>query len=282
MKVAVHRLRKRFSDHLRAEVGSTVDASEDVDAEIRDLLMAIRAADDPTDEPALVAALRTPLYGCIDVELYDWRRRGGSWSLLRQAPDDLAQHPVAGAIAHLYSIQQRIPYVGAADLLSAVVDERRVLDAALGGADARDVWRRVRFVIDQARAWADAGGRGIRRYLAWARLQAAEARVAETILPERDHDAVRIMTVHASKGLEFPITIVSGMTTQPSSRRGVQVVWGDDMEGLERPPVDDPPDLSPVKRTRGACWSRLRTRSRDSTCGQVRRRPRSGRTDTSN
>jgi hypothetical protein len=31
-----------------------------------------------------------------------------------------------------------------------------------------------------------------------------------------------------------------------------EVVWGDDMEGLEGPPVDDPPDLSPVKRTRGA------------------------------
>ena len=135
---------------------------------------------------------------------------------------------MAVAIGHLRSVHQRIPYVGAADLLSAIVDERRVLDAALGGSDARDVWRRLRFVIDQARAWADAGGRGIRRYLAWAHLQASEARVAETILPERDHDAVRIMTVHASKGLEFPITIVSGMTTQPSRRRGVQVVWDDD------------------------------------------------------
>ena len=93
---------------------------------------------------------------------------------------------------------------------------------------ARDVWRRLRFVIDQARAWSEAGGRGIRRYLAWAHLQASEAQVAETLLPERDHDAVRIMTVHAAKGLEFPITIVSGMTTQPSRRRGVQVVWGDD------------------------------------------------------
>ncbi len=50
------------------------------------------------------------------------------------------------AIAHLRSIHERIPYVGAADLLSAVVDERRILDAALGGPDARDVWRRLRFV----------------------------------------------------------------------------------------------------------------------------------------
>ena len=41
-------------------------------------------------------------------------------------------------------------------------------------------------------------------------------RVAESILPETDDDAVRIMTIHAAKGLEFPITIVSGMSTRPS------------------------------------------------------------------
>ncbi|MFK8024489.1 MAG: PD-(D/E)XK nuclease family protein, partial [Ilumatobacter sp.] len=36
-------------------------------------------------------------------------------------------------------------------------------------------------------------------------------------------------TVHGAKGLEFPITILAGMTTQASSaRRGVSVVWNDD------------------------------------------------------
>jgi ATP-dependent exoDNAse (exonuclease V) beta subunit len=48
------------------------------------------------------------------------------------------------------------------------------------------------------------------------KLQTAEgARVAEAILPESDDDAVRIMTIHSAKGLEFPITIVSGMSTAP-------------------------------------------------------------------
>ena len=113
-------------------------------------------------------------------------------------------------------------------MLAAVADERRVFDLALAGPDARDVWRRLRFVIEQARAWADAGGHGVRRYLQWATLQASESRVADTILPENDHDAVRVMTIHAAKGLEFPITIVAGLTTKP--RRAVTngVVWAND------------------------------------------------------
>ncbi|HEY6052020.1 MAG TPA: 3'-5' exonuclease, partial [Thermoanaerobaculia bacterium] len=94
----------------------------------------------------------------------------------------------------------------------------------------RDLWRRVRFVIDQARAFAEAQGGGLREFLVWADLQSAEgARVVETVLPETDDDAVRILTVHGAKGLEFPITIVSGMTTAALGRQqGVRLVFPHD------------------------------------------------------
>jgi ATP-dependent helicase/nuclease subunit A len=205
----------------RAENSSVVYVA----AEIRHLLLALQAAADPTDELALVAALRTPLYGCSDVELYDWKAAGGRWSLFADPPHGLADHPIAAAIAHVASIARRVGQIGPAELLDAIVEERRVLETALAGADARDVWRRVRYVIDQARAWTDAGGRGIRRYLRWAAFQAAEGRASDTILPERDHDAVRIMTVHAAKGLEFPITVLAGLTTQMRRRTAMSVVW---------------------------------------------------------
>ena len=152
--------------------------------------------------------MRSPLYGCSDVELWKWAAAGGTWGLWAAPPEGFEGDAVADAIAHVRSIAERSGSSSPADLLAAVVDERRVLDLALAGGDARDVWRRLRFVIDQARAWTDAGGHGLRRYLHWAALQASESRVADTILPEHDHDAVRVMTVHAAKGLEFPITIV--------------------------------------------------------------------------
>ena len=59
-----------------------------------------------------------------------------------------------------------------------------MLETAIAGRNPRDVWRRLRFVIDQARAWVDAGGVDLRAYLRWARLQGADnARVSETVLP---------------------------------------------------------------------------------------------------
>ncbi len=193
--------------------------------EIRHLMLALRAADDATDQLALVAALRSPLYGCSDVELYDWRVGGGAWSIWVDPPSPLADHPVAEAIAHVRTLAERSTWCTPSDLLAALVDERRVLDAALDSADARDVWRRVRYVIDQARAWSDAGGHGLRRYLGWVGLMASESRNADTILPEHDDDAVRVMTIHAAKGLEFPITVVSGLTTKPSPTYSNSVVW---------------------------------------------------------
>ena len=48
----------------RLESGSLIIATQ----EVRDLLNLLRSIDDPTDQVALVAALRSPAYGCSDSE----------------------------------------------------------------------------------------------------------------------------------------------------------------------------------------------------------------------
>ena len=195
----------------RVETSSLVYATQPV----RDALTALTAADDPTDELAAVAALRSPLYGCGDDDLAHWKiGLGGRFSLYGDVAEHIG-HPVADGLAHLRELHEARRWTSPPMLLEKLLRDRGTLETAVVAGRPRDSWRRLRFLVDQARAWADAGGRDLRGYLEWARLQGAEnARVTETVLPETDDDSVRILTIHGAKGLEFPVTVVSGLTTQ--------------------------------------------------------------------
>ena len=198
----------------RAESSSLVYGTRS----IRDLLMALRAVADPTDHLRIVSALRTPLFACGDDDLFRFKvMRKGRWSYLSDQPDTVpADDPVASALAYLRSIHEQRHWKSPSELLDQIARDRMAFELGFVEGRPRDVWRRLRFVIDQARAWADAAGGTLRDYLHWVTQQTAEgARVAEAVLPETDDDAVRIMTIHAAKGLEFPITILSGMSTAP-------------------------------------------------------------------
>jgi len=211
----------------RAETSSLVYASRAV----RDLLMVLRAVDDPTNYLHIVSALRTPLLACGDDDLFrfKWERRG-RWSYNADQPDTVPlDDPVRGALVYLRSLYEERTWLAPSELLGRITQDRRALELGFAEGRPRDVWRRLRFVTDQARAWSEATGGNLRQYLHWVTAQTAEgARVAESILPESDDDAVRILTIHGAKGLEFPITIVSGMSTVPSSRSApAEVVFPD-------------------------------------------------------
>ncbi len=196
--------------------------------EVRELMSVLQAVDDPTDEVAIVGALRSALFGCGDDDLLEYRLHHGTWDYRVPAPDDLDDdHPVVAGRRALAAFHAERWWYEVSGLIERIVDERRVLELALTESRPREVWRRLRFVADQARQFTDAFGGDLRRYLAWAELQSDEdARVTEVILPETDHNAVRIMTVHASKGLEFPIVVLSGLNVADRTRSGARVLWG--------------------------------------------------------
>lgn len=211
----------------RAEASSLVYATRSV----RDLLAAARAIDDPSDELSLVTALRSPLFGCGDDDLAQWRQSfGGTWNHQVPLPADVpADHPVAEAMAWLGELHRAAPWLAPSEVLERLVRERRSLESALAGRRHTDHWRRVRFVVDQARAWSEAEHGGLRDWLRWVAHQADEGqRAGEALLPETDQRALRILTVHAAKGLEFPVVVVSGLSTRSGGRRsGVDVSWYD-------------------------------------------------------
>ncbi|MDE0268489.1 MAG: UvrD-helicase domain-containing protein [Acidimicrobiaceae bacterium] len=211
----------------RTETSSLVYST----SEVRDILHTLQALADPTDELALVTALRSPLYGCGDDDLAHWKFGvKGCFSLIARQPDDIPlDHPVGEALQHLRKLLDSKRWHNPAQLIDRLIRERGMYEMAVISNRPRDVWRRLRFLTAQAQAWADAGGQELREYLQWAHLQGEEqSRVTEAILPETDDDSVRILTIHGSKGLEFPIAVISGMTSRLSrATRGPTVAFPD-------------------------------------------------------
>ncbi|MFT7474123.1 MAG: ATP-dependent helicase/nuclease subunit A [Verrucomicrobiales bacterium] len=207
----------------RADTGTLVYETQ----EVKDLLSVLAAIDDPSDEIALVATLRSPLYSCGYDDLYAFGQGGGAFDIRAPIPDALLGSVVAAGIAHLGELSSYRWWDEPSMLLMRIIDDRFAMALPAHGRRARDTWRRLRYVVDQARAFAESGGGDLREYLDWTRLQGADGSKAhEPMLAEPDDDAVQIMTIHGSKGLEFPITIVSGLTTQLGNRGSVgEVIW---------------------------------------------------------
>ncbi|GIX49254.1 MAG: ATP-dependent DNA helicase [Candidatus Tectimicrobiota bacterium] len=197
----------------RVESQTLVLASEDV----RELLACLRAIDTPADPVAVVAALRSTAFGCSDVELLQWVEGGGRFNPLDPGE---ATGPVGEALAVLAAYHQRRQWEPVALLIERFVRERRLIEASFARPRPRERWRRLRFVLEQARAFTQVGGQSLRAFLDWLERQAAEGvRQVDVPAPEGDEEAVRVMTIHAAKGLEFPIVVLVDLDTPLPARR---------------------------------------------------------------
>ncbi len=188
--------------------------------QVRQLLSLLQSIDDPTDQIALLAALRSPAFACADDDLYHWKRAGGLWDYRQSAPAGLRpDDPVAEAMSWLRDAAAGRWQLTVSALVGQVIRERRLMELAATARQPREHWARYRFLHDQARAFSDRGGATLTEFLAWARHQAEmDTRVDESVVPEADHDAVRIMTIHAAKGLEFPIVVSCGLNVNRPDR----------------------------------------------------------------
>ena len=191
----------------------------------------LRAVDDPTNQLKVVTALRTSIFGIDDRQLLEHRH--GPASSPARFPHDFrvfTNEPgiVGDALRTIEQFGRRKHERTPAELIAELYDNWRGVASALyeGEQVARETWRRVRYVIDEARAWSDATGGTLAEYLAWVDRRIDDIDRVELSTDEGE-DSLRIMTVHAAKGLEFPITVVAGLGGADAGNATTGVRWHD-------------------------------------------------------
>ncbi|HEY1295134.1 MAG TPA: UvrD-helicase domain-containing protein, partial [Chloroflexota bacterium] len=193
--------------------------------EVRDLVACLRAIDDPSDQVALVAALRSPAYGCSDVELLHWVDVGGRFDYER--PGRAPEGRVKESLVSLSDFHNDRLNHSPAELTELFIRQRMLAVGAFGTPQPRDGIRRLRYVVAQARVLASSGQTTLRQLCDWLETRQREQYYdIESAVPDSDEDAVRFMTVHGSKGLEFPIVVLTGLSvaTNRAGPRAVDLV----------------------------------------------------------
>lgn len=215
----------------RVESRSRTFATQD----LRDLLNILSTIDDPTDEVALVASLRSATFACSDPDLLTHVQSGGRWDYTAAIPEGTAES-VRTAFAELKMFHERRWHLGIGALVEEVIVRRHLMELALASLRPRETWRRLRFIAEQARSLEGSGVlTTLRQFVEWMRVQVEErAMVNEGAVVEPDDDAIRIMTIHAAKGLEFDAVFVGGLGILPIENRNEVVIWPERAEDDHR------------------------------------------------
>jgi ATP-dependent helicase/nuclease subunit A len=204
----------------RVEGGSLIYATQ----EVREIVNCLAAIEDPADEVAVVAALRSPAYACSDVEIAGHKLAGGSFSYLHPRLDERMGR-VADALRNLRAFHDGRHAGSLASLVERFIADRGLVQIGVLDQGGRNSFRRARFIVEQARVFEATRPESLRAFVQWMERRASGAlRDHEGASLDDDEDAVRILTIHAAKGLEFPIVFLAGLCVGPSNETPVLAV----------------------------------------------------------
>jgi ATP-dependent helicase/nuclease subunit A len=184
-------------------------------AEIETLRAALAAIEWPEDELSVFATLRGSLFAISDEELLEYRqiaRRFHPFRIPSEVPPKFA--PIADALRLLQTLHRSRNRVPVAATIAGLLDATRAHVGFALEHGGEQVLANVAHVGDLARRYEAEGGISFRGFIDELREQAESGEAGEAPILEEGSDGVRLMTVHKSKGLEFPIVILADMTAR--------------------------------------------------------------------
>ena len=182
--------------------------------EIQLLLALLSIIDNPEQDLPMAAVLHSGLVGLDANELGALRLSGeGSlWSLMPAYAEEAQDERLLSFIGHMERWRTLSRRHGVTDLLWDIYESQDYVNYV--GAMPNGLVRRanVLALYDRAKGYEASGFRGLFRFLRFVESlrDSNQDMPLANVVSEADN-VVRIMTIHKSKGLEFPVVFLSGM-----------------------------------------------------------------------
>lgn len=189
--------------------------------EIGVLLDYLRVLNNRKQDIPLAAVLKSPFLGLSDVEMADIKNRAVDLPFHEAVPAYASQEETPSGcrlkecLDKMEQFRKKVPYTPIHELLLLVLKETGYEEyvTAMPGGEQRKA--NLQMLIEKARAFESTSYKGLFHFIRYIeQLQKYDVDYGEASLEDEQSDTVRIMTIHKSKGLEFPIVFVSGMGKQ--------------------------------------------------------------------
>ena len=174
--------------------------------ETASLMSLLAIIDNPHQDVALIAVLRSSAFGFTADELTEIRladREGDFYTALKKAAGE--NEKCASFLETLGKLRSRATDAPIDELLTFIYNELDLTAKCAAMQDAPQRLANLRMMLELSERFAAGGFRGLHRFCRWLR-QLAE-RGGDMGAAGSD-DAVKIMTIHKSKGLEFPVVFL--------------------------------------------------------------------------
>jgi ATP-dependent helicase/nuclease subunit A len=174
--------------------------------EIASLMSLLAVIDNPHQDVALIAVLRSGAFGFSADELTEIRladRKSDFFTALKKAAEH--SEKCAHFLEVLDKLRSRAPEMPIDEFLMFVYDELDLMALCAAMQDAPQRCANMRMMIALTKRFSAGGFRGLHRFCRWIRQLAERGGDMGAV---SSGDAVKIMTIHKSKGLEFPVVFV--------------------------------------------------------------------------
>ncbi|SFJ06579.1 MULTISPECIES: helicase-exonuclease AddAB subunit AddA [unclassified Bacillus (in: firmicutes)] len=190
--------------------------------EVNVMMNLFRVIDNPAQDIPLAAVLRSPIVGLTDEELAMLRTHGKKSSFyevmrsfLQGAPleeEKELHEKISWFYKYLQEWREFARQQSLSDLIWKVYRETGYYDFVSGLPAGKQRQANLRVLYDRARQYEATSFRGLFRFLRFIEriLERGDDMGTARALGEQE-DVVRIMTIHKSKGLEFPVVFVAGL-----------------------------------------------------------------------